>query len=289
LKHPNISALVGYCVEFGHCALLYEYAENGSLDDILFSAATRSRALSWKARMKIALGVAYALEFMHSTCSPPVVHGNIKATNILLDAQLMPYLSHCGLARLSQFVSAIRTDSEALNSGKGYVAPELTDPATDSIKADIYSFGVILLVLLTGQKAFDSSRRQNEQFLVDWASPHLHNLDSLERITDPRIHASMPPQAISTLGNIILLCIKKSPELRPPMTVITDKLLKLVQSTGLQKTSTTTQHLEVDAQEPSFKTTRPYFEPSFTGTSLDNTHFHFCSYILHFEALFSLL
>jgi hypothetical protein len=134
-----------------------------------------------------------------------------------------------------------------------------------------------------------SSRRQNEQFLVDWASPHLHNLDSLERITDPRIHASMPPQAISTLGNIILLCIKKSPELRPPMTVITDKLLKLVQSTGLQKTSTTTQHLEVDAQEPSFKTTRPYFEPSFTGTSLDNTHFHFCSYILHFEALFSLL
>lgn len=62
LKHPNISALVGYCVEFGHCALLYEYAENGSLNDILFSAATRSRALSWKARMKIALGVAYALE-----------------------------------------------------------------------------------------------------------------------------------------------------------------------------------------------------------------------------------
>lgn len=65
--------------------------------------------------------------------------------------------------------------------------------------------------------------------------------------------------------------MQKSPELRPPMTVITDKLLKLVQSTGLQKTSTTTQHLEVDAQEPSFKTTRPYFEPSFTGTSLDNT------------------
>jgi serine/threonine protein kinase len=62
LKHPNICALVGYCVEFGHCALLFEYAENGSLDDILFSAATRSRALSWKARMKIALGVAYALE-----------------------------------------------------------------------------------------------------------------------------------------------------------------------------------------------------------------------------------
>jgi serine/threonine protein kinase len=62
LKHPNICALVGYCVEFGHCALLYEYAENGSLDDVLFSVATRSRTLSWKARIKIALGVAYALE-----------------------------------------------------------------------------------------------------------------------------------------------------------------------------------------------------------------------------------
>ncbi|OEL38287.1 Protein STRUBBELIG-RECEPTOR FAMILY 8 [Dichanthelium oligosanthes] len=252
LKHPNICALVGYCVEFGHCALLFEYAENGSLDDILFSAATRSRALSWKARMKIALGVAYALEYMHLTCSPPVVHGNIKATNILLDAQLMPYLCDSGLNKLSHFVSTARMkDSEAITSAKGYAAPELTDPGADGIKADIYSFGVILLVLLTGQKAFDSSRRQNEQFLVDWAGPHLDDLDSLERITDPRISGSMPPKAISSLGIIILLCIKQSPDLRPPMTIIADKLVKLVQSTGLQKTITT-QHLEADAQDPSF-------------------------------------
>ncbi|KAG2656693.1 hypothetical protein PVAP13_1KG101700 [Panicum virgatum] len=243
LKHPNICALVGYCVEFGHCALLFEYAENGSLDDILFSAATRSRALSWKARMKIALGVAYALEYMHLTCSPPVAHGNIKARNILLDAQLMPYLCDSGLTKLRHFVSTAGTkDSEAITSAKGYAAPELTNPGADGIKADIYSFGVILLVLLTGQKAFDSSRKQNEQFLVDWASPHLDDLDSLERITDPRISGSMPPKAISSLGIIILLCIK-SPDLRPPMTIIADKLVKLVESTGLQKTSTT-QRLE---------------------------------------------
>jgi len=263
LKHPNICALVGYCVEFGHCALLFEYAENGSLDDILFSAATRSRALSWKARMKIALGVAYALEYMHLTCSPPVAHGNIKARNILLDAQLMPYLCDSGLTKLRHFVSTAGTkDSEAITSAKGYAAPELTNPGADGIKADIYSFGVILLVLLTGQKAFDSSRKQNEQFLVDWAAPHLDDLDSLERITDPRISGSMPPKAISSLGIIILLCIK-SPDLRPPMTIIADKLVKLVESTGLQKTSTT-QRLEVDAQDPSFVTTRPYFEPSST-------------------------
>ncbi|KAK1600907.1 hypothetical protein QYE76_021294 [Lolium multiflorum] len=263
LKHPNISSLVGYCVEFGHCALLYEYAENGSLDDLLFSSATRSRALSWKARMKIALGVAYALEYLHFMCSPPVTHGNIKATNILLDAQLMPYLSHCGLGKFSHFVSAARMDSEALSGAKGYAAPEANGSGTEIIKADIYSFGVILLVLLTGQKAFDSSRRQNEQFLVDWASPHLHNLDSLEGITDPRICGHMPPKAISALGNIILLCIKESPDLRPPIRVITDKLVKLVQSTGLQKTNAAHQ-LEADAQDPSFITTRPYFEPSST-------------------------
>ncbi|AQK60097.1 protein STRUBBELIG-RECEPTOR FAMILY 8 isoform X2 [Zea mays] len=264
LKHPNISALVGYCVEFEHCALLYEYAENGSLDDILFAPATRSMALSWKARMKIALGVAYALEYMHLTYSPPVAHGNIKARNILLDAQLMPYLCDCGLAKLSHFVSTTRMkDSEAIISAKGYAAPELSDPGANDIKADIYSFGVILLVLLTGQKAFDSSRRQSDQFLVDWAAPHLDDLDSLERITDPRISGSMPPKAISSLGIIILLCVKQSPDLRPPMTIITDKLVKLVESTGLQKISTT-RHLEIDAQDPSFITTRPYFEPSST-------------------------
>ncbi|XP_037446693.1 protein STRUBBELIG-RECEPTOR FAMILY 8-like isoform X1 [Triticum dicoccoides] len=258
LKHPNISSLVGYCVEFGHCVLLYEYAENGSLEDLLFSAATRSRALSWKARMKIALGVTYALEYIHLMCSPPFAHGNIKATNILLDAQLMPYLSHCGLAKFSHFVSATRMDSEALSGAKGYAAPEANGSGTDIIKADIYSFGVILLVLLTGQKAFDSSRGPNDQFLVDWASPHLHDLNSLGRITDPRIRGSMPPKAISALGNIILLCIKQSPDSRPPMKVITDKLVKLVQSNTVNK-------LEADAQDPSFITTRPYFEPSSTA------------------------
>ncbi|KAM3240903.1 hypothetical protein ACQJBY_054132 [Aegilops geniculata] len=257
LKHPNVSSLVGYCVEFGHCVLLYEYAENGSLEDLLFSAATRSRALSWKARMKIALGVTYALEYIHLMCSPPFAHGNIKATNILLDAQLMPYLSHCGLAKFSHFVSATRMDSEALSGAKGYAAPEANGSGTDIIKADIYSFGVILLVLLTGQKAFDSSRGPNDQFLVDWASPHLHDLNSLGRITDPRIRGSMPPKAISALGNIILLCIK-SPDSRPPMKVITDKLVKLVESNTIHK-------LEADAQDPSFITTRPYFEPSSTA------------------------
>ncbi|KAM3227712.1 hypothetical protein ACQJBY_059445 [Aegilops geniculata] len=257
LKHPNVSSLVGYCVEFGHCVLLYEYAENGSLEDLLFSATTRSRALSWKARMKIALGVTYALEYIHLMCSPPFAHGNIKATNILLDAQLMPYLSHCGLAKFSHFVSATRMDSEALSGAKGYAAPEANGSGTDIIKADIYSFGVILLVLLTGQKAFDSSRGPNDQFLVDWASPHLHDLNSLGRITDPRIRGSMPPKAISALGNIILLCIK-SPDSRPPMKVITDKLVKLVESNTIHK-------LEADAQDPSFITTRPYFEPSSTA------------------------
>ncbi|XP_051223415.1 uncharacterized protein [Lolium perenne] len=73
-----------------------------------FKKSTRSRALSWKARMKISLGVAYALEYLHFMCSPPVTHGNIEATNILLDAQLMPYLSHCGLGKFSHFVSATR-------------------------------------------------------------------------------------------------------------------------------------------------------------------------------------
>ncbi|KAK3152394.1 hypothetical protein QOZ80_2BG0158300 [Eleusine coracana subsp. coracana] len=226
--------------------------------------AMRSRALSWKARIKIALGVAYALEYIHLTCSPPVAHGNISPRNILLDAQLMPYLSDSGLTKLSHFSSTARMKNiEALISAKGYAAPELVDPGSDSIRADIYSFGVILLVLLTGQKAFDSSKKQNEQLLVDWATPHLCHPDSLQRITDPRISSYMPPKAISSLGEIILLCIKQSPELRPPMTVIADKLVKLVQTTGLEKTSTT-QRLEVDAQDPSFVTTRPYFEPSST-------------------------
>ncbi|KAG1326782.1 putative protein STRUBBELIG-RECEPTOR FAMILY 8 [Cocos nucifera] len=155
LRHPNIAKLLGYSVEHGEHVLVYEYASGGSLHDVLFSANNTHKALSWKARVRIALGVAHALEYMHWICSPPMAHGNIKATNILLDDELMPHISDCGLTVLRHLISTKPKASELSMGLNGYAAPELCIPGVDKTKTDVYGFGVVLLELLTGKRASD--------------------------------------------------------------------------------------------------------------------------------------
>ncbi|XP_073002647.1 protein STRUBBELIG-RECEPTOR FAMILY 8-like isoform X1 [Typha latifolia] len=262
LKHPNISILLGYCVDQGEHIIVYEYAKGGSLDDLLFPTSGKFKALSWKARVRIALGVAYALEYIHWICSPPVAHGNIKATNILLDNELMPHLSDCGLTVLSHLVSTSRKASEMLISSNGYAAPELCIPGVDKTKSDVYSFGVVLLELLIGKRAYDSSRKKEELFLVSWASSRLHDLNSLEGITDPKIRGTIPPKALSRLADIILLCIQPLPEFRPPMTEITEKLIHLAQKVGKHNKPSSEKRSEFDGSDLSFRSTHAHFYPS---------------------------
>ncbi|KAK6914612.1 Protein kinase domain [Dillenia turbinata] len=97
LHHPNVTELVGYCAEHGQCLLVYEFHRGGSLHDFIHLSDDYSKPLTWNTRVKIALGTARALEYLHEVCSPSIVHKNIKSANILLDADLNPHLSDCGL------------------------------------------------------------------------------------------------------------------------------------------------------------------------------------------------
>lgn len=101
LRHPNIVPLAGYCTEHGQRLLVYEYVGNGNLDDMLHMNDDRSMALTWNARVKVALGTAKALEYLHEVCLPSIVHRNFKSANILLDEELNPHLSDSGLAALT--------------------------------------------------------------------------------------------------------------------------------------------------------------------------------------------
>ncbi|XP_020109210.1 protein STRUBBELIG-RECEPTOR FAMILY 8-like [Ananas comosus] len=267
LKHRHISTLLGYCVEQGQHVLVYEYAKNGSLDDVLFSPISKCKDLSWKARLRIALGVAYALEFMHCICSPPVAHGNVKATNILLDDKLMPHISDCGLTVLTHLVSAKQKAAGKLVGSKGYAAPEIATPGVDKKKSDVYSFGVVLLELLTGRRAFDSSREEEQQFLVNWASLHLHDLSSLEGITDPQIRGNIPLRALSRFADIISLCIQPLPEFRLSISEVTERLVRLVRKMGQHDRPSTADHSDPDVSNFSFRTTLPYFDPSTSPSS----------------------
>ncbi|GAV87311.1 LRR_1 domain-containing protein/Pkinase_Tyr domain-containing protein/LRRNT_2 domain-containing protein/LRR_4 domain-containing protein/LRR_6 domain-containing protein [Cephalotus follicularis] len=152
LHHPNVTELVGYCSEHGLHLLLYEFHKSGSLHEFLHLSDEDSRPLIWNSRVKIALGTARALEYLHEVCSPSIVHKNIKSANILLDSELNPHLSDSGLA--SFFPNA----DQALNhnEGSGCSAPEVSMSGQYTLKSDVYSFGVVMLELLTGRKPFDS-------------------------------------------------------------------------------------------------------------------------------------
>ncbi|XP_010552383.1 PREDICTED: protein STRUBBELIG-RECEPTOR FAMILY 4 [Tarenaya hassleriana] len=220
IHHPNVAELVGYCSEHGRNLLIYEYFTSGSLHRFLHLSDDFSNPLTWNTRIRIALGSARAIEYLHEVCSPPLVHKNIKSSNILLDNELNPHLSDYGMANFHHRTSQ--------NLGVGYNAPECTDPCAYTLKSDIYSFGVVMLELLTGRTPYDSNRPKQEQSLVRWARARLQDREALDEMVDPSLCGLYSPESVSKFSEIVYLCIQMEPELRPPISEVVEALNKLV-------------------------------------------------------------
>ncbi|KAL9668528.1 hypothetical protein QQ045_006062 [Rhodiola kirilowii] len=233
LRHPNIVSMVGYCVEHGQHLLVSEYIANGNLHDMLHFVDDSSKALSWNARVKVALGTARALEYLHEVCLPPVVHRNLKSANILLDEEFNPHLSDCGVASLTP--NTERTVSTQVVGSFGYSAPEFALSGIYTVKSDVYSFGVVMLELLTGRKPLDCSRARSEQSLVRWATPQLHDIDALAKMVDPNLNGMYPAKSLSRFADIIALCVQPEPEFRPPMSEVVQALVRLMQRASVVK------------------------------------------------------
>ncbi|CAL2244732.1 unnamed protein product [Prunus armeniaca] len=177
------------------------YFRNGSLHEFLHMSDDYRNPLTWNStRVRIALGTARAVEYLHEGCSPSTVHKNIKSSNILLDIELNPRLCDYGLATFHRRTSQ--------NLGMGYNAPECTKPSAYTAKSDVYSFGVVMLELLTGRMPVDSSKPPVEQCLVRWATPQLHDLDALSKMVDPALRGLYPPKSVSRFADIIALCVQ---------------------------------------------------------------------------------
>ncbi|KAL5545485.1 hypothetical protein UlMin_005172 [Ulmus minor] len=256
LRHPNIVPLVGYCIEHGQHLLVYEYIRDLSLHDALHSSAYRP--LSWSLRLQIALGVAQALDYLHSTFSPPLAHSNLKAANILLDEELTSRVCDCGLAILRPLTSSrVKIKASEIAIGDtGYIAPEHGQPGVDNRKSDIYAFGVLLLELLTGRRPVDYSRPTEEQCLVKWASSRLHDSESLEKMVDPGIKRTFSIRAVSSFADIVSLCVQPVKEFRPPMSEVVESLKCLQQKFQMEKSSGA-DGTEID--ERSFRSTNTRF------------------------------
>ncbi|KAH9294711.1 hypothetical protein KI387_038299, partial [Taxus chinensis] len=179
VRHPNLVSLLGFCAYGETRLLVYEFMQNGSLEDQIHGPSHGS-ALTWSLRLKIALDVARGLEHLHEHCDPSIIHCDLKSSNILLDASYNAKLSDFGLAVTAQG-GVDRKNIEVLGT-LGYVAPEYLLDGKLTEKSDVYAFGVILLELISGRKPVDKSMPEGCQSLVTWARPQLTDRSKLPSI-----------------------------------------------------------------------------------------------------------
>ncbi|KAL9228508.1 hypothetical protein vseg_004083 [Gypsophila vaccaria] len=214
LRHPNLVKLIGYCCENEQRVLVYEYMARGNLDNQLFRR--NSAALPWLTRMKIALGAAKGLNFLHEE-SKPVIFRDFKAANILLDAGFKAKLSDFGFARDGPDGDKSHITTEHIMGTKGYVAPEYVMTGHLTIMSDVYSFGVVLLELLTGRRSMDKSRPRREHSLVEWARPLIKDPRKIDMIMDPRLEGQYSTQGAKIAAMLAYQCLSHQPKTRPTM------------------------------------------------------------------------
>ncbi|AQK81785.1 phytosulfokine receptor precursor [Zea mays] len=224
IRHPNIVTLLGFCVHEGNHYIVYELMHKGSLDTQLHGAS-RGSALSWHVRMKIALDMARGLEYLHEHCSPPVIHRDLKSSNILLDSDFNAKISDFGLAVTS---GNIDKGSMKLSGTLGYVAPEYLLDGKLTEKSDVYAFGVVLLELLMGRKPVEKMSQTQCQSIVTWAMPQLTERTKLPNIVDPVIRDTMDPKHLYQVAAVAVLCVQPEPSYRPLITDVLHSLVPLV-------------------------------------------------------------
>ncbi|KAJ4836538.1 hypothetical protein Tsubulata_015160 [Turnera subulata] len=213
LRHPNLVDLIGYCADGDQRLLVYELITDGSLEDRLHAGCGEKKPLDWIGRIKIALGTAKGLEYLHETADPPVVYRDLKPSNILLDKELNPKLSDYGLAKLNPSGAKMHV----VMGTYGYCAPEYARASELTLKSDVYSFGVILLELITGRRAIDTTKPTDEQNLVSWAQPIFRDPKRFPDMADPLLNRHFPEKDLNQAVAIAAMCLQEEAGARPLM------------------------------------------------------------------------
>ncbi|XP_076883086.1 putative serine/threonine-protein kinase PBL10 isoform X2 [Bidens hawaiensis] len=222
LRHPNLVKLIGYCLEDDHRLLAYEFMPKGSMENHLFRRGSYFQTLSWRLRMKVALGAARGLAFLHNA-EPMVIYRDFKTSNILLDSNFNAKLSDFGLARDGPTGDKSHVSTRVMGTC-GYAAPEYLSTGHLTPKSDVYSFGVVLLEVLSGKKAIDKNRPPGEHNLVEWAKPCLSSKRRIFRVLDPRLEGQYSLGRALKVANLALQCLCMEPKMRPSMDEVVSTL-----------------------------------------------------------------
>ncbi|KEH38577.1 LRR receptor-like kinase [Medicago truncatula] len=221
LQHPYLVRLHGCCVEGDQLFLVYEYLENNSLARALFGPEEHQIKLDWSTRKKICVGIARGLAYLHEESRLKVVHRDIKATNVLLDANLDPKISDFGLAKLDEEENT--HISTRIAGTYGYMAPEYAMHGYLTDKADVYSFGIVALEIVSGKSNTMYRSKEEAFYLLDWAHLLKERGDLME-LVDRRLGLDFNKKEAMVMINVALLCTNLTSNLRPSMSSVVSML-----------------------------------------------------------------
>uniref|UniRef100_A0ACD6A2G4 Uncharacterized protein n=1 Tax=Avena sativa TaxID=4498 RepID=A0ACD6A2G4_AVESA len=216
--HPNLVKLIGYCLEDEYRLLVYECMPRGSLENHLFRRGSHFQPLQWNLRMKVALGAAKGLAYLHSA-EAKVIYRDFKTSNILLDTDYTAKLSDFGLAKDGPVGEKSHVSTRVMGT-YGYAAPEYLSTGHLTAKSDIYSFGVVLLEMLSGRRAIDKNRPQGEHNLVEWARPYLTHKRKIFRVLDTRLEGQYSLSGAQTIAALAVECLNFEAKMRPSMDAV---------------------------------------------------------------------
>uniref|UniRef100_A0A0V0IWZ8 Putative receptor-like serine/threonine-protein kinase ALE2-like n=1 Tax=Solanum chacoense TaxID=4108 RepID=A0A0V0IWZ8_SOLCH len=239
LHHRNLVKLVGYYSsrESSQNLLCYELVSNGSLEAWLHGHLGLNCPLDWDTRMKIALDAARGLAYLHEDSQPCVIHRDFKASNILLENNFHAKVADFGLAKQAPEGQANYLSTRVMGTF-GYVAPEYAMTGHLLVKSDVYSYGVVLLELLTGKRPVDMAQPSGQENLVTWARPILRDKDRLEELADPRLEGKYPKEDFVRVCTIAAACVAPEASQRPTMGEVVQSLKMVQRVTEYQDTTT---------------------------------------------------
>ncbi|XP_026404701.1 probable leucine-rich repeat receptor-like serine/threonine-protein kinase At3g14840 isoform X1 [Papaver somniferum] len=221
LQHPNLAKLYGCCIEGNQLLLIYEYLENNCLARALFGEEGVQLKLDWLTRHKICVGIARGLTFLHEESRLKIVHRDIKCTNVLLDKDLNPKISDFGLAKLDEEDDT--HISTRIAGTRGYMAPEYALRGYLTDKADVYSFGIVALEIVSGKSNISYRSKEECVYLLDGALI-LQGNGNLMELVDPKLESKFDEEEVLRMIKIALMCTNTSPTLRPKMSSVLSML-----------------------------------------------------------------
>ncbi|KAL5738040.1 hypothetical protein ACOSP7_030801 [Xanthoceras sorbifolium] len=220
--HKNLTTLVGYCDDGTNMGLIYEFMANGNLESHLLDNQENSNVdiLSWEGRLRIATEAAQGLEYLHSGCKAPIVHRDVKPTNILLNGKFQAKLADFGLSRM--FPDEGRTHVSTTVAGTpGYLDPEYYTSNRLTDKSNVYSFGIVLLQIITSKPVIEKS--QERTHIIQWASFMLAKGD-IKNVVDPRLQGDYDINSVWKAVEVAMACVSQNSAKRPTMNQVVMEL-----------------------------------------------------------------